>query len=173
MAQQLQATVAVRLVLRFAHETERSGRRSGSAHRVAERIVEVAVGHRLRAVGYPARAAERIAVVKLARGAPTLAQTRRVDRVAVLQKRACRTAAIRNIVLGSRAIDLFCAQVLPVVGKRVRRSARICDPDHPVFHIVSKRRDVCAQSDARAVALLREEYVFLYASFDFSRTDTS
>ena len=153
MAEELQTAVTVRLVLRFAHETERSRCRACPTDGVAERIVELAVRHRLRAVRYPSRAAQRFAVVELARSPPMLAQARRVDRIPVLQKRACQTAAIRDIVLGSRAIDLLGAQILPIVCKRVRRSARIRDADHPILNIVAQGRDVCAQSDARAVAV--------------------
>jgi hypothetical protein len=51
VAEQLQSTVPVRLVLALAHEPERRGRRSRPAYAHAERIVELGVRCCLRAVG--------------------------------------------------------------------------------------------------------------------------
>jgi hypothetical protein len=65
MAEQLQAAVAVCLVLPLAHETEGSGSGSCAADGHSEAVVEDAVGDRLAGVRYAACAAKGVAVVEL------------------------------------------------------------------------------------------------------------
>ena len=84
VTKQHQAAVAVGLVLPFAHETERRRRRACSADGHSEAVVEQRVRDCLTAAGDAPRAAERIAVVELARCAPSLAEAGSVDRRAVL-----------------------------------------------------------------------------------------
>ena len=76
MTKEHQSAVVVRLVLPFAHETERRRRRACPTDGHSETVVEHAVCDCLTAVGYASGAAERVAVVELARRAASLAKGR-------------------------------------------------------------------------------------------------
>ena len=104
VAEQLQPAVIVRLVLTFAHETERRRRGACSADDHSEAVVEHAVRDRLAAVCYAPRAAKGVAVVELARRAAPLAEAGSVDRRAVLEHRARRRRAVAEIVGSSGAV---------------------------------------------------------------------
>ena len=71
-----------------ADEPKRCRRRARPTHRHTERVIQDGVRHRLAAVRYPARTAEQVAVVELARYACSLADTGCVDGAGVLQNGA-------------------------------------------------------------------------------------
>ena len=153
MPKEHQSAVAVGLVLPLAHETKRRRRRAGAADRHAEAVVEHRIRDRLAGIRYAPRAAERIAVVELARRASVLAEAGSVDRRAVLEHRACRSCAVAEIVRGSGAVHLLHPHVIAVVRKRIGRGTRIGDSDHSVFIVIRDGSDARADSDGRAVSV--------------------
>ena len=90
VAEQLQPAVIVRLVLTFAHETERRRRGACAADGHAEAVVEHRVRDCLTAVCYASGASEGVAVVELAHCTAPLAEAGSVDRRAVFEHRARR-----------------------------------------------------------------------------------
>jgi len=106
VSEQLQAAVAVGLVLTGSHETERCWVRAGFADGHAEAIVERAVGGGLRAADNASGASERIGMVEAARRAASFAQTRRVGSGSVRKDRTCRTAAVCLVRFRARAVGL-------------------------------------------------------------------
>ena len=109
------------------------------------------VRHRLRTVGDAACTSQRIAMIEFARAAAMFGQSWRVDRVAILDYGACRTAAIRHIVLCARAVYLLRPQIVAIVGERVAGSSRIRNADDAVLDVVSQRRDTRSHRNGRTV----------------------
>ena len=72
-------------------------------------------------------------MIELARATSMFRQPRRVNRVAILEHRACRTAAVRHIVLRTGTIYLLRPQIIAIVGKRVAASSWIRDADDAVL----------------------------------------
>ena len=125
MTKQLQSAVTVSLVLLLPHEAEGCRRRACPTDRVAEGIEELAIGHTLAAIGDTPCASQRVSMIELGAAPSMLAQSRRVDRIAVFEERTSRTATIRDIVLRPGAVCLLGTQILAIVSEAVSRSARI------------------------------------------------
>ena len=86
-------------------------------------------------------------MIELAHAAPVFRQSGRVDRVAILENRAGRTAAVRHIVLRSATVYLLGPQIVAVVGESVAGSSWVSNADDTVRDVIGERRDSGSHGD--------------------------